>query len=803
MCLLSVPKFSQVWSGFEKSVYVYPSQMSKLAEGKPTPTRILNGHRDKVQTLLETDNHVWSGDECGDIRIWSCETFDCIMDIKSAHTGPVFAMTTVSQEHNGLVEVWSSGKDSMIRIWDSEHYLCKKSLKCEDRVFSLVEVIVESSQEGNAAYALYDVGSSSKVEFESSGSISSVSRMCWTGSHSLEVWNALEKNVSNKIRLIRYDNGAKYVGEVLIGEKELISRDGRGELHYPRDLKLGTYPEIYVGHWSVDKRAGFGVLTFSNKDKYYGEFFNDQFEGFGVYVYNDGTVFEGNWKAGKRKGQGTLLSPNGDKFEGDWKDDDLTKGKYTKGTVAAAPRSTCELFSIQHEAALKVLREVTKSKRTFIPFSKWRYFVPKNVKIIKEAISKKYPDMKLSISNLSIMLNDANDPLGSIIHDFTYMFNASYHATMGETPTLLFHAIDDCHSLVNNMHLMIANLVPSIQARDCIQVVSSLLFSKIYPAIMSLFREVHKHEDTRFSIKITELRGVSLKQMGIKEKFYKVAPNTHVNEGKEEETNDEDSEGNLPFALVIRKLKQLGEYKTALKKVRCMIEASKSIAVCIDNIIKQKAKASDEQLALGAEDKFPILVWCIIKANMVDIRSQIEFIKEFAYPAVVREEGAYRLVEFEQAIVYIETLDFNIVDKDGVLTSLSSIEWAVLEALRTGRRQFEGVSSSWLVEILLICGSRKSGHALNMRASASDIEAGDDLLFLDSAAEYSSRCLNDKKYLDFANEVFEPIGVAICLLEDVNDFNGLQRVAVKFSFKFPQYVYTRLANSIEQEIKSF
>ena len=40
----------------------------------------------------------------------------------------------------------------------------------------------------------------------------------------------------------------------------------------------------------------------------------------------------------------------------------------------------------------------------------------------------------------------------------------------------------------------------------------------------------------------------------------------------------------------------------------------------------------------GAEDKFPILVYCLIKANIPHLQSELAFIKQFATKEIVKEE---------------------------------------------------------------------------------------------------------------------------------------------------------------------
>lgn len=49
---------------------------------------------------------------------------------------------------------------------------------------------------------------------------------------------------------------------------------------------------------------GFGVMIFSNGDRYEGYFRDDKRHGYGKYFWADGKTYEGEHKEGKRTGRG-------------------------------------------------------------------------------------------------------------------------------------------------------------------------------------------------------------------------------------------------------------------------------------------------------------------------------------------------------------------------------------------------------------------------------------------------------------------------------------------------------------------
>jgi hypothetical protein len=102
-----------------------------------------------------------------------------------------------------------------------------------------------------------------------------------------------------------------YTGEWLYDE-----RHGKGE----RKWKDG---DVYNGIWSHDKMEGKGSYRWPDGSKYNGEFKNGKRDGQGVQLWplaGRGGVMEydGQWELDKRSGFGKLSYPDGRVFEGEW-----------------------------------------------------------------------------------------------------------------------------------------------------------------------------------------------------------------------------------------------------------------------------------------------------------------------------------------------------------------------------------------------------------------------------------------------------------------------------------------------------
>ena len=84
---------------------------------------------------------------------------------------------------------------------------------------------------------------------------------------------------------------------------------------------------------------GFGVMTYTNGERYEGNWNDGLKEGEGVYTYTNKAIYDGEWSLGLKHGKGKLTFPNGDVYVGDFEDGfrqgegELTfaKGGFYKG----------------------------------------------------------------------------------------------------------------------------------------------------------------------------------------------------------------------------------------------------------------------------------------------------------------------------------------------------------------------------------------------------------------------------------------------------------------------------------------
>jgi len=232
----------------------------------------------------------------------------------------------------------------------------------------------------------------------------------------------------------------------------------------------------------------------------------------------------------------------------------------------------------------------------------------------------------------------------------------------------------------------------------------------------------------------------------------------------------------IPYQAVIDALEKINTSKTPVEKLDCLTKATNGIVSCIDEFYTDKT----QHIVLGAEDKFPVLIYAIIRANLEDLYSNIAFLQDFVTEFIGDEESKYRASELTDAISYIMSLDWELRDAHGVLVPLkmiiSSVVWAAkaVEKIKIDTPDAETIRNQILycLSALFKClGNQKDNNIYSP---------------LQVPSQYVSLM---QRYESFFMTVFS--------LKDV----GLKLVAadqnywVHFELKHPLYVYTKISEA--------
>ena len=134
--------------------------------------------------------------------------------------------------------------------------------------------------------------------------------------------NILLEVVNDLNKLINYTHDnliIKSLGDSISKLNFVISENNK-EIKYNDGSK-------YIGQVVNGLREGKGICNWFNGDKYEGDWKNNQRDGEGIYYYKrepfKGEKYIGYWKNNKREGKAIYHFNNGNKYEGDWKNDTI------------------------------------------------------------------------------------------------------------------------------------------------------------------------------------------------------------------------------------------------------------------------------------------------------------------------------------------------------------------------------------------------------------------------------------------------------------------------------------------------
>jgi len=135
-----------------------------------------------------------------------------------------------------------------------------------------------------------------------------------------------------------YVNKDEYEGTFVNG-----ARSGKGVYKFKKN------GDVYSGFYELNKKHGFGKMTYKNgkseedegddadaEEKplprggtYLGHFDNGLRDAEGTFTYANGDVYVGQWSGGKKHGQGTYTYAKDDtKLVGEWEKGKITNGKW-------------------------------------------------------------------------------------------------------------------------------------------------------------------------------------------------------------------------------------------------------------------------------------------------------------------------------------------------------------------------------------------------------------------------------------------------------------------------------------------
>jgi len=494
------------------------------------------------------------------------------------------------------------------------------------------------------------------------------------------------------IRFISHNNTPLYPIDYV------VHSFGEGEAHYADGSR-------YVGTFANDQRNGYGVFVFPDGERYQGMWKDNKRHGYGLFQYTDGTVFEGMWSNDSRKGMGRLFLANGDIFTGSWRGDQISQATFTKGNIIQAPKSSRQLL----EVAIKASKDMGQDELS-VYTQKWRGFSESEA-----TFGKQWPVS--SKSEIISLIRDGNHPLGQAVAKFTELFEVLYGNFMKQDVAgLIPKAVDDISSFIAYEHKRLASRIrwdPPLTTKDgtklLIVALKDIVFSRVYPCLFSLYRAKNFKKDTLFKTKLDSLKYVTPSDLGIHIEWERGCENEVLKAppGKGFHLSHRVSSSfstplkipsakQNPFLASIRSLHTISDEYTVQGKLKCLMETSKHIIMGCSpqkgqyrqDLPKVSGRGQDSLTYIGAEEKFPIFVFVVLKSNASDLHAHINFLSDFlSQQTITKTEGGYRLTELKAALQFIMKLYPNLYNHKGELVPLSTIKNDLKVALAVAQQK--------------------------------------------------------------------------------------------------------------------
>jgi len=149
-----------------------------------------------------------------------------------------------------------------------------------------------------------------------------------------------------------------------------------------------------------------------------------------------------------------------------------------------------------------------------------------------------------------------------------------------------------------------------------------LIVSKLYPVIFGKDPQ-HKAEDKRLKRMMVALSWLEFYHLEIPPK-----------------------DPNL-LELAMSELRRMNDYKSPRDKLICVLNACRVIGNVLQTVGGEKT---------GADDFLPLLIYCVIHSNPLNLKSNVEYIQDYRHPSRMHGEEAYFFMTLCSAVAFIQQI---------------------------------------------------------------------------------------------------------------------------------------------------
>ncbi|KAL7292949.1 hypothetical protein TKK_0013401 [Trichogramma kaykai] len=484
-----------------------------------------------------------------------------------------------------------------------------------------------------------------------------------------------------------------YIGEWSCGVKQ-----GYGVMD---DIKTG---EKYLGSWYNNTKHGNGLIVTLDGIYYEGAFIQDVFQGHGIMVLEDGMHYEGEFKSvGIFGGKGILTFTNEEKLEGNFsgawnegikvtatlrinnktvnkvKNTPPSFGKLCAPTVqkwepifrqfyqelniselknnnskAPAGALKSESQKLWHNVAAVICKSQRNGQKRQCFNS--NICLSSSLSPSKEDSSKEDQDLlnrilyfeqdQLSIATymqihayLTRAFESQHHPLGTLLNELASVYTATYGGVRVH-PLLLEHAVDELKKITKRIYEAVTLFFPTLPKGDiqlalkpaddseeekiisADSILHPILLPRVYSALFVLYALHNKKNDDAYWERLIKWNkqptNTLLVFLGVDGKFW---------QNFDTESND---------VFLNEAIETLQQLKTTFSAVEKLMVIRNTHYQIVESVQKRL-----ENCKLPADQLIPIFYFVVVRAGVLQLGSEIHFIKDFMEPYLESGEIGY------------------------------------------------------------------------------------------------------------------------------------------------------------------
>lgn len=135
------------------------------------------------------------------------------------------------------------------------------------------------------------------------------------------------------------------------------------------------------------------------------------------------------------------------------------------------------------------------------------------------------------------------------------------------------------------------------------------------------------------------------------------------------------------YSIAVEELYMISSKHVPFEKLECIVACARVVLSVMEGL--QRARGD----VVGADALLPVVIWVILRANPPCLLSNIDFVRSFRFPSLLREEASYYFVNFTSAVHFLRNLSASDLGLTSADYELGLRDAAAFRRMETERNQ--------------------------------------------------------------------------------------------------------------------